>query len=59
MCSGFRMTGLILSDAGWGVLTQEKPSRGDPIWVKVDKEETQTCSASTAVSRTHLSAPQV
>lgn len=58
MCSVFRLTGLILSDAGWGVLTQEKPRRSDPFWVKVD-EETQTCSASTAVSRTHLSAPQV
>lgn len=42
MCSAFRLTGLILSDTGWGVLSQEMPRRGDAILVKVDKEETQT-----------------
>lgn len=49
----------ILSGAGWGLLTQETPGRGDAVCLKVNKEEAQTCSASTAVCRTHLSAPRV
>ena len=30
-CGVFRLTGLILSNAGWGVLTQETPGRDDAV----------------------------